>query len=82
MDASIFYSVTPEIKVGLQSVNLLNEVTKTIQLYTNDGREAPRSYFMNAFRVLNPAEAKVMGAQRFGQCRFGYFDAAPVALTR
>ena len=51
LDASIFYSVTPQIKVGFQGVNLLNEITKTIQVYTPDGREAPRSYFMNDRRI-------------------------------
>ncbi|HEY0028158.1 MAG TPA: TonB-dependent receptor, partial [Allosphingosinicella sp.] len=40
LDASIFYSVTKEIKVGFQAVNLLNEITKTIQVFTADGREA------------------------------------------
>ena len=51
LDASIFYTITPQIKVGIQGVNLLNEVTKTIQVYTSDGREAPRSYFMNDRRI-------------------------------
>jgi TonB-dependent receptor len=51
LDASIFYSVTPQIKVGIQGVNLLNEITRTIQVYTADGREAPRSYFMNDRRI-------------------------------
>lgn len=51
LDASMFYSVTPKIKIGLQGVNLLNEITKTIQVYTAGGREAPRSYFMNDRRV-------------------------------
>ncbi|HEY0043731.1 MAG TPA: hypothetical protein VGB62_04195, partial [Allosphingosinicella sp.] len=51
LDASIFYSVTKEIKVGFQAVNLLNEITKTIQVFTADGREAPRSYFMNDRRI-------------------------------
>jgi TonB-dependent receptor len=51
LDASLFYSVNENIKVGIQAVNLLNEVTKTIQVFTADGREAPRSYFMNDRRV-------------------------------
>jgi outer membrane receptor protein involved in Fe transport len=51
LDASIFYTVTPQIKVGFQGVNLLNEITKTIQVFTPDGREAPRSYFMNDRRI-------------------------------
>jgi TonB-dependent receptor len=48
LDGSIFFSVTPQIKIGVQGVNLLNEVTKTSQAYTGDpSRLAPRSYFMN-----------------------------------
>jgi len=51
LDASMFYSLSPNIKIGMQGNNLLNEITKTIQVYTSDGREAPRSYFMNDRRV-------------------------------
>ncbi|HLO19466.1 MAG TPA: TonB-dependent receptor [Sphingomicrobium sp.] len=47
LDASAFYSITPWIKVGVQATNLTNEVTKTLQQFTLDGRLAPRSYFMN-----------------------------------
>ena len=48
LDASIFYSLTDEIRVGVQGVNLLNEVTRTTQAYTGDpDLLAPRSYFMN-----------------------------------
>jgi outer membrane receptor protein involved in Fe transport len=47
LDASAFYSITPKLKFGVQAQNLTNEVTKTLQQYTLDGRLAPRSYFMN-----------------------------------
>jgi TonB-dependent receptor len=48
LDGSVFFSVTPQIKIGVQGVNLLNEVTKTQQAYTGDPHDlAPRSYFMN-----------------------------------
>jgi TonB-dependent receptor len=48
LDGSIFYSVTPQIKIGVQAVNILNEVTETSQAYTSDpDLLAPRSYFMN-----------------------------------
>ena len=48
LDASIFVNITKNIKVGVQGVNLLNEVTKTSQAYTGDpDRLAPRSYFVN-----------------------------------
>lgn len=48
LDASIFLSLTKNIKVGVQGVNLTNEVTKTLQAYTGDpSLLAPRSYFVN-----------------------------------
>ena len=48
LDASIFFNVTDNIKIGAQGVNLLNEVTKTTQAYTGDpDLLAPRSFFMN-----------------------------------
>ncbi|HEY7808355.1 MAG TPA: TonB-dependent receptor [Croceibacterium sp.] len=48
LDASAFFNVTKNIKIGVQGVNLLNEVTKTLQAYTGDPNKlAPRSYFMN-----------------------------------
>jgi TonB-dependent receptor len=48
LDASIFFNVTQEIKVGIQGVNLLNEVTETTQAFTGDPDvRGPRSYFMN-----------------------------------
>jgi len=47
LDASAFFTISPALKVGVQAQNLTNEVTKTLQQYTLDGRLAPRSYFMN-----------------------------------
>ncbi|HEU4959181.1 MAG TPA: TonB-dependent receptor [Sphingomonas sp.] len=47
LDASIFYSLNKNIKIGVQGVNLTNEVTKTLQQFTTDGLLGPRSYFMN-----------------------------------
>jgi TonB-dependent receptor len=47
LDASAFFNVTSRMKIGVQATNLTNEVTKTLQQYTLDGRLAPRSYFMN-----------------------------------
>lgn len=48
LDASIFFNVTDQLRVGVQGVNLLNEVTKTTQAFTGDPKDlAPRSYFMN-----------------------------------
>lgn len=54
LDASVFLNVGSllglpgEVRVGVQGVNLLNEVTRTTQAYTGDPNLlAPRSYFMN-----------------------------------
>jgi len=46
LDASIFVSLTKNLKVGIQGVNLNNEITKTLQQYTTGGALGPRSYFM------------------------------------
>jgi TonB-dependent receptor len=51
LDASIFYSITPNIKLAIQGQNLLNEVTKTEQQFTESGLIGPRSYFINDRRI-------------------------------
>ena len=38
LDASAFYTITPTLKIGVQAQNLTNEVTKTLQQFTLDGR--------------------------------------------
>jgi TonB-dependent receptor len=47
LDATAFYSINDQIKIGVQAVNITNEVTKTLQQFTVDGLTGPRSYFMN-----------------------------------
>jgi len=51
LDGSIFFSITDNIRVGVQAVNLLNEVTRTSQVIAASEAEgitlAPRSWFMN-----------------------------------
>ncbi|KLI65294.1 TonB-dependent receptor domain-containing protein [Aurantiacibacter marinus] len=47
LDASIFYSITDQIKVGVQAVNLLDEVTETSQVVDYDGTRITRSAFRN-----------------------------------
>ncbi|WP_233999796.1 TonB-dependent receptor [Porphyrobacter sp. TH134] len=48
LDGSIFFNLNKNIRIGVQGVNLLNEVTRTTQAYTGDpGVLAPRSFFMN-----------------------------------
>lgn len=47
LDASIFYEVTDYVTVGVQGVNLLDEVTRTSQVIDYDGTRATRSAFRN-----------------------------------
>ena len=47
VDASAFINLTDNIKIGVQGVNLTNDVTVTLQQFTVDGKLGPRSYFMN-----------------------------------
>ena len=47
LDASIFYSLTDNIKLGVQGVNLLDEVTRTSQVVDFDGTRVTRSAFRN-----------------------------------
>lgn len=47
MDASIFYAVTKNLKLGVQGVNLLDEVTQTSQVVDFAGTRVTRSAFRN-----------------------------------
>ncbi len=47
LDASIFYDLTDNVKIGVQGVNLLDEVTRTSQVIDYDGTRATRSAFRN-----------------------------------
>ena len=47
LDASIFYSIDDNWKVGIQGVNLLDDITATEQTINEDGLRAPRNYFRN-----------------------------------
>jgi TonB-dependent receptor len=47
MDASMFFTVNKNFKIGIEAQNLLNTVTKTAYLLTGDGQMAPRSYFIS-----------------------------------
>ncbi|MBH5321771.1 TonB-dependent receptor [Aurantiacibacter sediminis] len=47
LDASIFYELTDNIKIGVQGVNLLDEVTQTSQVIDFDGTRITRSAFRN-----------------------------------
>jgi TonB-dependent receptor len=47
LDASIFFNITDNIKLAIQGTNLLNEITRTEQQFTESGLIGPRSYFIN-----------------------------------
>jgi TonB-dependent receptor len=50
LDASIFFAVTPQIKLGLQGSNLTNEITRTTAVISKIGGgniEVPRGWYMN-----------------------------------
>lgn len=51
LDASIFYAVTDNVKLGVQGVNLLDEVTQTSQVIDFDGTRLTRSAFRNDRRL-------------------------------
>jgi len=58
LDASIFYAVTPDIRIGVQAVNILDRVTETTQVINNELITAPRSWFMSDRRVTFSLRAK------------------------
>ena len=47
LDGSLFYTLNETVKIGVQGVNLTNEVTKTTQVLNDDLLKAGRSWFMN-----------------------------------
>lgn len=47
LDGTILYSLTDNVKIGLQGVNLTNEITKTTQVLNDQLLTAGRSWFMN-----------------------------------
>jgi TonB-dependent receptor len=47
LDGSLFYTINPTVKIGVQGVNLTNEITKTTQVLNDDLLKAGRSWFMN-----------------------------------
>ncbi|KQM32179.1 TonB-dependent receptor [Sphingomonas sp. Leaf10] len=44
-DASLFYTVNPQFKIGVQVQNLFDATTRTTFVLNDEGLEAPRSYF-------------------------------------
>lgn len=51
LDGSIFYNVNENIRVGVQAVNITNDITETSQSISPDGLRGPRNFFQNDRRV-------------------------------
>ncbi|MFN3214501.1 MAG: TonB-dependent receptor [Henriciella sp.] len=47
LDASFFYDINDNFKIGVQGVNLLNDITETTQTINDNGLRAPRSFNQN-----------------------------------
>ena len=47
VDASMFYAINENVKLGVQGVNLLDDITETTQTIREDGLRAPRSFIRN-----------------------------------
>jgi TonB-dependent receptor len=47
LDASIFYAVTPSVKMGFQGVNLSNSITRTSYVLNDALLTRPRNWFIN-----------------------------------
>ncbi len=47
LDASVFYDINDNFKIGFQAVNLLNDITETTQTINDFGLRAPRSFNEN-----------------------------------
>ncbi|KMT64170.1 hypothetical protein XM47_15805 [Catenovulum maritimum] len=58
LDASMFYNLTDQIKIGIQGVNLLNTITKTSMQVDEAGTRYGRSWFLNDRRYSVVLQAK------------------------
>ena len=47
VDASIFYAVTPSVRMGFQGVNLTKSITRTSYVINDDLLTRPRNWFIN-----------------------------------
>nr|WP_281501139.1 TonB-dependent receptor [Erythrobacter sp. F6033] len=47
LDASLFFDVTDNFTVGVQGVNLTDDITETTQTVNEAGLQAPRNFFRN-----------------------------------
>jgi hypothetical protein len=47
LDASVFYQINEALRIGLQGVNLTQEVIQTSAVINDDLLQAPRSWYLN-----------------------------------
>jgi outer membrane receptor protein involved in Fe transport len=59
LDASVFLSVTPNIRMGVQGYNLTGATTRTSQVINNNYVTAPRSWFVADRRVTLSLRARL-----------------------
>lgn len=57
LDGSVFYRINDNWRLGVQGVNLLNEVTRTSQVLNDEGLRTGRSWYMNDRRFTFVARA-------------------------
>jgi len=58
LDASIFYNINENFKLGIQAVNLLDDITVTEQSINEESLRAPRNFFRNDRRFSLIARVK------------------------
>lgn len=61
LDASVFVTVSPNVRIGLQGYNLTAATARTSQVINNDLVTAPRSWFVADRRVTLSLRAKFGG---------------------
>lgn len=52
LDASVFYNINDNFQIGLQAVNLLEEVIQTSAVLNDNLQTAPRSWYINDSRYV------------------------------
>src|SRR3546814_8596686 len=70
IDASAMFTIYKGAKIGVQGVNLTNEITKTSQMFTTSGLRGPRSYFMNDRRSSEEHTSELQSLMRISYAVF------------
>ncbi len=61
LDASVFFNVTPNLRLDVQGYNLAAETARTSQVINNDLVTAPRSWFVADRRLTLSLRARFGG---------------------